>query len=142
MAQSTKVTAKKNAIYGIIILLLGICLATGTQFIFHACGMHEDGSYGRCHYAQLVIVCIGLLMAVGALCTIFWQTREVMLAVSVITACEAVLTLLIPGTIIPLCMMATMSCLAKMKPFTTVMSIVILIVSVVGFVLALSRKEN
>lgn len=142
MTQSTKETAKRNLIFGIILLLLGICLAAGTQFVFHACGMHEDGSYGRCHYAQLVTACIGLLMTVGALCTIFWRTREVMLAVSVITACEAVLTLLIPGTVIPLCMMATMSCLAKMKPFTTVMSIVILLSSIVGFVLAFSRKEN
>lgn len=142
MAQSTKETATQNTIYGIVLLLLGICLAAGTQFVFHACGMHEDGSYGRCHYAQLVIVCIGLLMTAGALCTIFLRTREVMLAVSVITACEAVLTLLIPGKVIPLCMMATMSCLAKMKPFTTVMGIVILLVSIAGFIPALSRKEN
>ena len=142
MAQSTKETATQNTIYGIVLFLLGICLAAGTQFVFHACGMHEDGSYGRCHYAQLVTACIGLLMAAGALCTIFLRTREVMLTVSVITACEAILTLLIPGTVIPLCMMATMSCLAKMKPFTTVMSIVILLVSVLGFVLAFTRKEN
>lgn len=142
MTQSTPKTAKLNILYGIILLLFSVCLTVGTQFVFHACGVHEDGSYGRCHYAQLTIVCIGILMIISSLCTLFLRTREVMLATSVITACEAVLTLILPGNIIPLCMMSTMSCLAKMKPFTTIMSIVILLISVLGFVLAFLRKED
>ena len=131
-----------NMISAICLLIAGLILAAGTQFVFHACGIHDDGSYGRCHYAQLVTACIGLLMAVGALCSLLLKTREVTRAVSAITACEAILTLLIPAKVIPLCMMATMHCLTMMKPFTLAMSIVILIISAGTFILTLTRKEN
>ena len=131
-----------NTVSGVCLLAAGLILAGGTQFVFTACGIHDDGSYGRCHYAQLVTACIGLLVAVGALCSLFLKTREVSLAVSVITFCEALLVLLSPGKIIPLCMMATMHCLTMMKPFTLTMSLVILILAVGTFICNLTRKEN
>ena len=142
MTHDTNKRKTVNIIYGAVLFLSGLCLSAGTQFVFHACGMHDDGSYGRCHYAQLVVACLGLLIAAGALCSILWRTREVMCTVSVVTACTAVLTLLIPGPVIPLCMMKTMHCLTMMKPFTTVMGSVVLLISIAGFALAFPRRKE
>ena len=133
-------TSKRNTIYGICLLVLSLALAAGTQTVFHACGIHDDGSYGRCHYAQLVIGCVGLLMAVGSVLMLVFRTREVSIALSVLTICESVFALLLPDKIIPLCMMATMSCQAKMKPFTLVMSIVILLAAGCNLVSKLIKK--
>ena len=127
-------------VYGIALLIISLCLTAGTQFVFHACGIHDDGSYGRCHYAQLMIGCIGLVTAAGAVMLLILRTGEVSIAISVLTICESLLTILIPGKIIPLCMMATMSCQAKMKPFTLVMSIVILLAAGCNLVSKLIKK--
>ena len=139
---SANKSTKRITAFGICLLILSLALAIGTQTVFHACGIHDDGSYGRCHYAQLVIGCIGLLMAVGSVLMLVCRTREVSIALSVLTICESVFALLLPDKIIPLCMMATMSCQAKMKPFTLVMSIVILLAAGCNLVLELVKKEN
>ena len=142
MNNSPSKVSKQISISGICLLILSLALAVGTQSVFRACGIHEDGSYGRCHYAQLVVGLIALLMAAGAVLILLLRTREVFVAISVLTICESVLTLLIPGKIIPLCMMSTMSCLARMKPFAMTMSIVILLFSGCNLLLALLQRRN
>ena len=141
-ADRARTLSKLNKVYGICLLILSLCLAIGTQFTFHACGIHEDGSYGRCHYAQLVLGCLGGLMAVGAIQIPLLKSREATIAIAVITACEACFALIIPDTLIPLCMMASMPCRAMMKPFTMAIASTILLISVIGLIVAVRRKEK
>ncbi len=132
---------RKGVIYGVLVAVLGIILAAGTEFVFHGCGVHDDGNYGRCHYAQHVIVAFGILVAISALVSVFIKTKEALVAVSIITSVEAVIAILVPGIIVPLCMMETMRCNTLMRPFATIVSAIILIVSVGNLALIKFRKD-
>ena len=127
---------KKNTIPALIILLLSLIAALGSQTFLGAC-VHEDGSFGACHWASRALLGVGGLLAVLALAALCVPSARLGLYIAMALTC--ILGILTPGTLIALCQMATMRCRALMQPATTILFALSLAASAVGA--WLSRRE-
>lgn len=127
---------KKSMIPAIITLVLALVVAVGSQTFLGAC-VHEDGSFGACHWASRALLGVGGLLAALALAALCVPSAR--LGVYIAMALTCILGILTPGTLIALCQMATMRCRALMQPATTILFALSLAASAVGA--WLSRRE-
>ena len=120
----------------ILNVLLAVILTVGSLTFFKS----RCGADMHCHTANNVITIIGgALVALTALGFAF--KGKVKAILSFVTAAVAVVELLIPGVILSLCMMPSMSCRATMKPWTMLLSVAIAFVSIVSGIMTL-RKDS
>ena len=127
---------KKSIIPAIITLVLALVVAIGSQTFLGAC-VHEDGSFGACHWASRALLGVGGLLAALALAALVVPSARLGLYIAMALTC--VLGILTPGTLVALCQMATMRCRALMQPATTILFALSLAASAVGA--WLSRRE-
>ena len=127
---------KKAIIPAIITLVLALVVAVGSQTFLGAC-VHENGSFGACHWASRALLGVGGLLAMLALAALVVPSARLGLYIAMALTC--VLGILTPGTLIALCQMATMRCRALMQPATTILFALSLAASAVGA--WLSRRE-
>lgn len=127
---------KKTIIPAIITLVLALVVAIGSQTFLGAC-VHEDGSFGACHWASRALLGVGGLLAALALAALVVPSARLGLYIAMALTC--ILGILTPGTLIALCQMATMRCRALMQPATTILFALSLAASAVGA--WLSRRE-
>ena len=130
----------KNRFVMILPAPLGLILVLGTSTASKACAIKEDGTWMHCHTAQTMAAGIGCVICLLALCAVFLQTgrknsassggsgapRAAVIALYAACIAGAAAAFMIPGGIIPMCMMNTMRCHAVMKPFVRVMSALII----------------
>ncbi len=120
---------KKAILPAIIIFVLALVVAVGSQTFLGAC-VHEDGSFGACHWASRALLGVGGLLAALALAALVVPSARLGLYIAMALTC--VLGILTPGTLIALCQMATMRCRALMQPATTILFALSLAASAVG----------
>ena len=96
-------------------LLLSCVIAVGSVSFLGPC-VHEDGSFGSCHWAGQAMLGIGLLLAVLSLTALLVKDGRLRAGILFAAAAAAVLGFFVPGTLIRLCGMATMRCRAVMRP--------------------------
>lgn len=128
---------KKSSILACIILLLALIAAIGSQSFLGAC-VHEDGSFGACHWAGQALMGEGALMAALSLLALVLEKDRAGLYFA--SALTAILGLLTPGTLIDLCKMDAMRCRMLMKPAMMILFWAMLIVSVIGWLVARRAK--
>ena len=129
---------KKINITDICLLILSAALCLGVKLLFHACGMKEDGSWMNCHWAEQAVfaVSIGLTVTAGLRLLLNRQAKAgAALAMSVI----AVMTALLSGVFVRLCMMDTMRCHAVMRPAVIILCALIAVTGIADAVTG--RKE-
>ncbi len=120
---------KKNIIPALIILSLSVIASLGSQTFLGAC-VHEDGSFGACHWACRAILGEGALLAVLALMALAIQKARLGLYLAMIPA--SALGLLTPGVLIGLCKMPTMRCRMLTQPAMAILFGAMLVASLVG----------
>ena len=128
---------KKQSIPTIVILVLALLLAVGSQTFMGAC-VHDDGSLGACHWAARALSGIGGLLAVLAILALLVKKERAGLYLAMVPT--ALLGILTPGTLINLCGMATMRCRALMKPAAMVLLAFTLATALVGWLM--SRRNH
>ena len=128
---------KKTTIPAIIILVLSLIAALGSQTFLGAC-VHEDGSFGACHWACRALLGEGMLMAVLSLMALAIKIARAGLCLAMLPA--SLLGLLTPGTLIQLCRMPTMRCRMLTQPAMTILFSAMLVASLVGALM--SRKGD
>ena len=96
----------------------------------------------HCHYAQMNVFCIAVGMAVISLINLFTANRKLGAGLRVVDIILSVIALLIPGTIMGMCMMNTMRCYTVMKPFVTIMCVLMIIVSLIGIVMDMRAGKD
>ena len=101
-------------------LLLSAVIAVGSVSFLGPC-VHEDGSFGPCHWAGQAMLGIGLLLAVLSLTALLVKDGRLRAGLLFAAAAAAVLGIFVPGTLIGLCGMATMRCRAVMRPAMTLL---------------------
>ena len=124
---------KKNTIPVLIILLLSLIAALGSQTFLGAC-VHEDGSFGACHWACRALLGEGVLLAVLALMALAMKRERAGLYLAMLPA--SVLGLLTPGTLIALCKMPTMRCRMLTQPAMTILFGAMLVAALIGALLS------
>ena len=128
---------KKTSIPAILILLLALIAAIGSQSFLGAC-VHEDGSFGACHWASRALLGEGLVLAVLALLALLLRRERAGLYLAMVPA--ALLGLLTPGTLIALCMMPTMRCRMLMRPAMAILFALAALAALAGWLI--SRKGD
>lgn len=127
---------KKSSIPAVVIAILGLVIAIGSQTFLGAC-VHEDGSFGACHWAARAVLGVGgLLAALALLAALFGRARFGLYLAMLPTA---LLGILAPGTLIDLCKMDAMRCRMLMRPATAVLFALAAAAALAG--LLLSSRE-
>jgi len=117
-------------IFAIAGIILSCALAVGTATVFKACGPKDDGTWMHCHTVQNAVVVLGICMAAVFAVVLFSRIKPLNVSLSAVEAIGSVVTFLLPGTLMSMCMMDTMRCYTYMQPFVRVVSVLILAVSV------------
>ncbi|MBR2086465.1 MAG: DUF4418 family protein [Oscillospiraceae bacterium] len=129
---------KKINITDVCLLVFSAALCLGVKLVFHACGMKEDGSWMNCHWAEQAVfaISIGLTVTAGLRLLLSRQAKAgAALAMSVVS----VMTALLPGVFVRLCMMDTMRCHAVMRPAVIILCALIAVTGIADAVTG--RKE-
>lgn len=124
---------KKTIIPAITVLLLSLIAAVGSQTFLGAC-VHEDGSFGACHWACRAIMGEGGLLAVLSLAALALKRERAGLYLAMLPA--SLLGLLTPGALIALCKMPTMRCRMLTQPAMMILFGAMLLTSLVGWLLS------
>ena len=128
---------KKTSVPVIMVLILALVMAIGSQTFLGPC-VHEDGSFGPCHWAGRMLLGVGGLLAVLAALALALPKERPGLLLAMIPA--AVMGLLAPGTLISICGMATMRCRMVMRPAMLILCALMTAAALAGWLL--ERKKR
>jgi hypothetical protein len=118
----------KNRIFsGGGVVVLGLLIAMGPQFLFKVCGLTADGGFMRCHWSAQAEIGVGGLIAALGIALVFFANPQHRLGLTIGIFLSGVLALLIPHTLIGGCSMHSMACRKTTFPAITVISILLLI---------------
>ena len=126
---------KKTTIPALVVLALALVAAVGSQTFLGAC-VHEDGSFGACHWACRALLGEGLLLAVLAVLTLALRSERAGLYLAMLPA--SLLGLLTPGALVALCKAPAMRCRMLTQPAMMMLFGGTLLASLVGWLM--SRK--
>ena len=104
---------KKQTIPAMILLILSIVMAIGSQSFLSPC-VHEDGSFGPCHWAGQTLMGLSCVVGILAILSLCVQKARFGAYMSAFPVCA--MGILTPGTLIDLCHMSTMRCRMVMQP--------------------------
>lgn len=126
----------KQRIPAVVILILSLIAAIGSQTFLGAC-VHDDGSFGACHWACRALLGEGILLAVLALAALAFKREMPGLYLAMLPA--SLLGMLTPGTLIAICKAPTMRCRMVTRPAMMVLFALALVAALIGWLL--SRRE-
>lgn len=127
---------KKQIIPSGILLLLAALIAIGSQTFLSPC-IHEDGSFGACHWAGQTLLGLGCVLGTLALLSLCLKKAAGGFFLSALPVC--IMGILTPGTLIDLCHMSTMRCRMLMQPAMVILFSAALVCALTGAVLS-ARK--
>jgi hypothetical protein len=130
-------TMKKQSIPAGILLALSLVIAIGSQTFLSPC-VHEDGTYGPCHWAGRTLLGLGCALGTLAILVLLIRRARFGVYISVLPLC--VLGILTPGTLIDLCRMSTMRCRMVMQPAMIILFSAALAAALTGAILT-GRKQ-
>jgi uncharacterized membrane protein len=131
---------KKEIIFGVIVILLGLFIALGPQFLFKVCGHGEDG-YPHCHWSAQAEIGMGLLIVALGACMLVFTDPKTHLGLIIGVFMASLIALAIPHFLIGGCGMMSMQCRKIAFPALTVESIVLLLFSSVMITLNAIQKR-
>ena len=132
---------KEKPAAAFVILGLSIMAAAGIRTFLRPC-VHEDGSFGSCHWAGQVLFGVSLLMAFEAMLAILQAEKRPLRVLYLCLLGTALLGFCVPGHLIKLCSMDTMRCQSIMRPAMQIIFCLAAIVSFLGFVFTREKKDR
>ncbi|MDR1895122.1 MAG: DUF4418 family protein [Spirochaetales bacterium] len=125
---------KSRIASGLTILILGLLISLGPQFLFKPCGpvLAHDGaaaSWMKCHWSVRAEIGVGALAAALGIGLLAFRSRDTRLGLWAGVFLSGVLALLIPHVLIGGCAMATMPCQALTFPALTLLGILVALFS-------------
>ena len=124
---------KKTVYPAAAVLILSIIAAVGSQTFLGAC-VHDDGSFGACHWACRAMLGEGALLAALSLLALAMKRERAGLYLAMAPA--SLLGLLTPGTLIALCKAPTMRCRMLTQPAMMILFGAMLLASLAGWLLS------
>ena len=123
---------KKSMIPAIGVLTLSLVIGIGAMTFLSPC-IHEDGSFGPCHWAGRALLGLGYVLCVLAVLSLAVKRARPGVFFSEIPVC--VLGILTPGKLIDLCHMSTMRCRMVMQPAMILLFSAALMCALIGVIL-------
>lgn len=130
---------KKQMIPAVILLALSLIIAIGSQTFLSPC-VHEDGSFGACHWAGRALLGLGCELGMISVISLCVNRARFGAYLSALPVC--VLGVLTPGTLMDLCRMSTMRCRMVMQPAMIILFSISLICALTGAILTARKQER
>lgn len=131
----------KSNIFALISLVLSAVLAVGSATFISACPVSEEHTM-VCHWAQIAVTSVAAVLAVISLIAVVIPDEKIKTGVLTAVIPVSVLTFLIPGTLIHLCMMESMRCISVFRPAVRIFAAVILITALAEVISSLAAKKE
>ena len=131
---------KKN-ILEIVPAIIAVLSAAGVMTIFRACGKTGEGTWMNCHNAQLYVFVVSLIIAAISIAAAFVKSSKLKMCLGIVAIVLAIITALIPGVLVHLCMMTTMRCHSLMRPSVIILCVLVIIFELIN-VFFILRKEK
>ena len=112
-------------------IVLNAIFFVGIQTIFAPCAPHEDGTWATCHWAGEALLGIAAVMLVMSLLLLLPLRTGMKEGLVFAMIPVSFLIIVLPGRLIPLCMMETMRCHVIMQPAVTVIAVLNIVLSAV-----------
>ena len=129
---------KKN-LFAILLMIFAAVIAVGSVTVLGPC-VHEDGSKGPCADAGRALLIDGCVTAILAILITMVNKRGIRMTLFAAALCAAVIGILLPGVLMPLCKMDTMHCRAVMQPSMIILSGAAAVAALLGIITERSRK--
>jgi hypothetical protein len=151
---------KKTIIFGTAVIILGLLIALGPQFLFKVCGpaMPAEGGtaaeaaesnlgccgpvFSTCHWTARAEIGIGLLIAALGACMIVFTDPKTQLGLIIGVFMASLIALAVPHALIGGCNSMAMACRRAAFPALTVESVILLIISGIMAVMAAMQKQE
>ena len=130
---------KKQIIPAVILLVIAVVIAIGSQTFLAPC-VHDDGTFGACHWAGQAVLGLGCVLGVQALIMLFM--RRVITGAYICALPVCAMGILTPGILIDLCHMSTMRCRAVMQPAVIILFSIAFICALTGYFLNAGKKSR
>ena len=127
---------RKQIIPSVIILILAIVIAVGSQTFLSPC-VHEDGSFATCHWAGQALLGLGCVLGVLGALALCVKRAPPGVFLSALPVC--ILGILTPGTLIDLCRMSAMHCRMVMQPAMIILFSAALLCALTGAILSMRK---
>ena len=132
---------KQNILWTTIVhLIVSAVFLIGMLTFLKPCGLKEDGTFMSCHYAGTALVVLAAGMMAVSLLGLFLRGGTARTAAGVLQIVFSALVLIIPGTVIGLCMMPEMRCRAVMRPGSIIFAVLMILVSLAGILISRRKK--
>jgi len=131
---------KNSFVVGTVIIILGLLIAMGPQFLFKVCTAH-NGALPLCHWSAQAELGMGMLVAALGLCFIVFSDPKTQQGLLIGIFLTGIIVLGIPYALIGGCTAKTMACHRVAFPALTVQGIILLAYSAIIVVyLELKRR--
>lgn len=130
---------KASPLVGIVLTVLSVLLVVGVLSFAAPCGVHDDGTYGPCHWAGRAVLGVGTVLLVLSVVRIFERDEGERRGLSLAAALLGVLVACMPGVFIDLCTTQAMRCHAIMRPFALCVGAAIAVTGGADLVIRLMR---
>jgi len=132
---------KRSIIFGSVVVVLGLLIAFGPQFLFKVCVVNCCcADIPHCHWSVQAEIGIGLLIVSLGICLIVFPDSKTHLGLFIGIFFAGIVALFIPHTLIGGCDVKTMACRKVAFPALTIESIILVIFSVIMlFVIARNK---
>ena len=124
---------KKSVIPAAAVLILSLVIVIGGMTFLSPC-VHEDGSFGPCHWAGRALLGVGGVLGVLAVFSLCGKRARPGVFLSEMPVC--VLGILTPGTLIDLCRMSAMRCRMVTQPAMIILFSAALLCALAGAILS------
>jgi hypothetical protein len=124
---------KKHLIYGITIIILGLLIALGPQFLFKVCAAH-GGAFPLCHWSARAELGMGMLIAALGICLIVFTDPKTQIGLTIGIFLASIIVIGIPHALIGGCKASAMACRRVAFPAITVIGIILLVYSIIAVV--------
>jgi len=126
---------KKSLIPAVIVCALALFAVIGIRSFLGPC-VHEDGTFGPCHKAGQALFWVSIVLLAEGVLAVLVNKSGVRKGLFIAILLTGVIGILIPGTFIDLCGMATMRCRAVMRPAMSMLFGAMSAFALIGFALS------
>ncbi len=123
------------------LLILNALALIGIKTFFKPCGATDEGTYMACHWAGEAVFGTAIVATVLSVVLVCMRNADVKTGLLTAMIPVSVLSMVLPGGLIHLCMMPDMRCRATMRPCVIGFSVVILVLTVVDLLLNVRGRK-
>ena len=133
----------KKSILEFVPTFIAVLLAAGVMTIFRACAKTDEGTWMNCHNAQLYVFVVSLVIAAISIAAAFVKNTKLKMGLGIVTIVLAIITALLPGVLVHLCMMTTMRCHSLMRPSVIILCLLFIVFELInGFFIFRKEKKH